>query len=106
MDATRQQTFGELIRSYRRRAGLTQEELAERAELSPRGLLYLERDERHPFPGTVRRLADALGLEGDDLLDFLAGGERANARDSNLPMSRETVAVDGMPVQLTPFVGR
>src|SRR5579859_7983422 len=56
VNTVQRQTFGELVRRYRRRSGLTQEELAERAELSPRGLIYLERNERHPQPGTARRL--------------------------------------------------
>ena len=54
-------TFGALLKRYREAAGLTQEELAERAELSVRGLIYLERGQRRPYPSTVRRLADALG---------------------------------------------
>ena len=55
-------TVGELIRRYREIAGLSQEALAERAGLSPRGLLYLERGMRRPYPDTLRRLADALSL--------------------------------------------
>ncbi|HZS86553.1 MAG TPA: tetratricopeptide repeat protein [Chloroflexota bacterium] len=57
-----QRTVGELIRRYRELAGLSQEALAERATMSPRGLLYLERGLRRPYPATLRRLADALGL--------------------------------------------
>ena len=55
-------SFGDLLRRYREAAGLSQEALAERAELSPRGLLYLERGRRRPYPDTLRRLADALSL--------------------------------------------
>ncbi|HEX8918708.1 MAG TPA: tetratricopeptide repeat protein [Chloroflexota bacterium] len=71
-----QSTFGELIRRFRRREGLTQEELAERAELSPRGLIYLERGERRPQPGTARRLADALNLSGEERTALLAVDEQ------------------------------
>ena len=53
---------GDLIRRYREAAGLSQEALAERAGLSPRGLLYLERGKHRPYPGTLIRLADALAL--------------------------------------------
>jgi predicted ATPase/transcriptional regulator with XRE-family HTH domain len=53
---------GELLRRYRETAGLSQEALAERAGLSSRGLLYLERGLRRPYPATLRRLADALSL--------------------------------------------
>lgn len=55
-------TFGELLRRQRRAARLSQEELAERAELSPRGLRYLEHGSRAPYPDTVRRLIAALEL--------------------------------------------
>jgi class 3 adenylate cyclase len=86
--------FGALLRRYRRRAGLTQEELAERAELSPRGLIYLERDERHPQPGTARRLADALGLSDQERTAFLASIEDAEATDGEEP--GESLAATGI----------
>ncbi len=56
------QAVGDLLRRYREIAGLSQEALAERAGLSARGLLYLERGGRRPYPATLRRLADALSL--------------------------------------------
>jgi predicted ATPase/transcriptional regulator with XRE-family HTH domain len=55
--------FGVLLRHLREEAGLTQEALAERASLSERGLRYLETGAREPYPATVVRLAEALGLE-------------------------------------------
>src|SRR4051812_35349249 len=55
-------SFADLLRRYRLRAGLTQEELAEAAGLSVRGLRYLERGLRHPTRDTVGRLASALAL--------------------------------------------
>ena len=46
---------------------MTQEELAERANLSVRGISNLERGVRRtPYLDTVRRLADALDLMGED----------------------------------------
>ena len=60
--AATDRTVGDLIRRYREIAGLSQEALAERAGVSPRGLLYLERGRRRPYPDTLRRLADALSL--------------------------------------------
>jgi len=59
-------SFGELLGQHRAEAGLTQEVLAERAELSVRGLRYLEQGVRRPHPATVRRLADALALRPDE----------------------------------------
>src|SRR3954466_631639 len=58
-------TFGELLRDHRRAAGLTQEELAERAGVSPRSISGLERGDAHiPRRDTVALLVRALGLEG------------------------------------------
>ncbi|MBD3784808.1 MAG: helix-turn-helix transcriptional regulator [Micrococcales bacterium] len=61
-------SFGSLLRSYRRRAALTQEELAERAGLAATAVSALERGQRtRPYPHTVRALATALGLATHDL---------------------------------------
>src|SRR5690349_7140231 len=59
-------SFGDLLRRYREAAGLSQEALAEHAGLSPRGILYLERGMHRPYPGTLRRLADALSLTSQE----------------------------------------
>src|SRR5260221_1045850 len=53
--------FGTRLRSQRLAAGVTQEQLAERAGLSVRGIQDLERGARRvPHAETVRRLASAL----------------------------------------------
>ena len=58
-------SFGDLLRQLRSAASLSQEELAERAGLSVRGISDLERDLRQaPRLETVRLLADALALSG------------------------------------------
>jgi transcriptional regulator with XRE-family HTH domain len=55
--------FGGRLRRHREAAGLSQEELAERAGLTGKAISALERGERqHPYPQTVRALADALSL--------------------------------------------
>ena len=59
--------FGILLRQHRIAAGLTQSDLAERANLSVRGISDLERNARKaPHPQTVRQLATALGLTDDE----------------------------------------
>ena len=59
--------FGELLRRNRLAAGLTQEALAELAGMSSRGIADLERGARRwPYPATVRRLAEGLGLAKAD----------------------------------------
>ena len=58
--------FAEVLRGMREAAGLTQEELAFRARLSPHAVSALERGvRRRPYPHTVRSLADALELSED-----------------------------------------
>ncbi len=66
--ATSQSTaFGTLLRRYRVRAGLTQEQLAERAGLSARAITALERGvNRAPQRDTFRLLVDALGLADEE----------------------------------------
>src|SRR5262245_22121319 len=51
-----------MLRHYREVAGLSQEALAERAGMSARAIRYLERGSTHPYPDTLRRLAEALVL--------------------------------------------
>src|SRR5262245_42597577 len=63
VDGAEPSSFGEVLRRVRFEAGLTQEDLAERAGLSARGVQDLERGlRRSPYPATTRRLAEALGL--------------------------------------------
>src|SRR5579871_1128513 len=59
--------FGGLLKRYRGLAGLTQEQLAERAGLSTRGLQDLENGRsRAPHTATVQLLIEALALAPDD----------------------------------------
>ena len=67
--------FGARLRRAREAAGLTQEELAARAGLTPNAVGALERGEhRHPYPATVRALAAALGLTDDERAALAAVG--------------------------------
>ena len=53
-----------MLRALRERAGLTQEELAERAGLTSHAISALERGVRtRPYPHTIRSLATALDLD-------------------------------------------
>jgi predicted ATPase/DNA-binding XRE family transcriptional regulator len=64
MDATKSRVFSELLRHFRREARLSQEQLAERAGLSVRGISDLERGARlAPRLDTVHVLANGLGLD-------------------------------------------
>ncbi len=55
--------FGDELRRLRKRAGMSQELLADRAGLSPEAVSLLERGRRSPRMTTMRLLADALELD-------------------------------------------
>lgn len=70
--------LGTWLRQRRERAGLTQEELAERAGMTARGIAALEQGRRkRPYPHTVRALASALGLTDAERSDLVAIANRA-----------------------------
>ena len=65
--------FGRLVKRLRIAADLTQEELAERASVSPRLISELERGSVHrPRRDTVQLLADGLRLRGSERDAFIA----------------------------------
>jgi predicted ATPase/DNA-binding XRE family transcriptional regulator len=94
--------FGALLREFRTTAGLTQEELAERARLSKRGLQDLERGvSRRPRRDTLELLARALQLSGPDREALgAAAGEKC------LPPGPAVQAIAPPSGNLVPLVGR
>lgn len=118
---------GDWLRKQRKAAGLTQEELAERAGVSPRTVANLERGKtRQPYPSSLRSLVRALGLPDtvsaglirrnrlDDAGPASAGTEGdGDSPDIEPPALRQEPAADAqgpVPRQLPsvtgPFVGR
>jgi transcriptional regulator with XRE-family HTH domain/tetratricopeptide (TPR) repeat protein len=78
--------FGELLRQWRRAAGLTQEELAARAGMSFRGVSDLERGvNRSARRETVQMLADALQLGAHDRTAFQVAARASAAAPAPLP---------------------
>jgi tetratricopeptide (TPR) repeat protein/DNA-binding XRE family transcriptional regulator len=63
-------TFGHILRTHRLRQGLSQADLAVRAGLAERSVRGIEIGRVRPRPGTVRLLAEALGLAGAELERF------------------------------------
>lgn len=111
--------FGTLLRRYREGAGLSQNDLAERAGLTGQAIGRLERGERrYPYPDTVRRLADALHLgeqEGASLHTAVPRGKTSSPRtEGSLPLPpaplndaiRIPGNLPGLPTPLTPLLGR
>jgi predicted ATPase/transcriptional regulator with XRE-family HTH domain len=72
-------SFAELLRRWRRAAGLTQADLAERAGVGVRTVRDLERGRSsRPQRTTVELLASALGLAGPERTDFTAAARGAS----------------------------
>ncbi|HZG46597.1 MAG TPA: helix-turn-helix transcriptional regulator [Allosphingosinicella sp.] len=63
------QLLGQNVRRYRKLKGLTQEQLAHRAEMERSYVSDLERGERNPSVKALGRLAEALEIEPKLLLD-------------------------------------
>ena len=105
-------SFGAILRSYRRAAELTQEELAERAGISARSVSDLERGTSHtPRRDTVEMLAGALGLGDDERVALQAAlnhrrGPRPASTEDHPSPSPAVPARHNLPRQLTSFVGR
>ena len=74
--------FGFLLRQRRRKAGLTQEELAARSGLSVRTISNLERGSGRPYRRTAETLAEALALDVPAAADFLALARAARMPDA------------------------
>jgi predicted ATPase/DNA-binding XRE family transcriptional regulator len=96
--------FGGLLRHYRVAAGLTQEELAERAGVSTRGISDLERG-AHGLPrkDTLQLLLDALALSPNDRAALVAVARRpATTRERR----ERGDCHPGLPLPLTSLIGR
>lgn len=63
---------GRKVRQLRLRNRMTQQELAHRAKLSVTQVSRIEKDAQTPRFSTVDRLAAALGVDPDDLIDLPA----------------------------------
>jgi len=96
--------FGGLLRRYRVAAGLTQEELAERAGVSTRGVSDLERG-AHGLPrkDTLQLLLDALALSPADRTTLVAAARRPATTRARRERGNR---YPGLPIPLTPLVGR
>jgi predicted ATPase/DNA-binding XRE family transcriptional regulator len=105
--------FGELLRTFRIRSGLSQEALSEASGVSVRTISDLERGQRpSAHLATVRMLANALAIAADEYRQLL---EAANP-DARLPEQRAIAHVRSgigsaewtapLPAITTPFIGR
>lgn len=105
-----EETFGQRLRRLRTAAGLSQEELAERAGLASSAIGALERGERRqPYPHTVLALSTALGLTAEERSALIRAvpprGSTAGRTPGMAPADNEP-ARPHVPVPLTPLIGR
>lgn len=104
-----QERFGDRLRLYREAAGYSQEQLAELTGLSSNAIGALERGERkRPYPDTIRRLSDALGL-GDEARSQFVAASRARGESAPAPPSDPNPQPRGLgelPGEPTPLIDR
>ena len=115
VEGENERAFGVLLRQQRLAAGLTQEELAERAGMGRRSIQHLERGEVQPQRVTAHRLAVALALTGEQRAQFeaLAGPsprQRGPSEGSDAALAPAFApgaqTRHNLPLQLTSFIGR
>jgi predicted ATPase/DNA-binding CsgD family transcriptional regulator/transcriptional regulator with XRE-family HTH domain len=100
-------TFGARLRSHRLRAGLSQEALAERADLSGATLSALEQGlRRAPYPHTVRSLSAALGLSAEESAAFVEAARPPARKAMHRAPVPDPPRRATLPRPLTSLVGR
>jgi tetratricopeptide (TPR) repeat protein/transcriptional regulator with XRE-family HTH domain len=106
--------FAARLNAFRRLAGLSQQELAERSGLSTRAISNLERARtRWPHPETLSRLADALQLDDEARRKLAAAAGRRLARtvtaapeDKPPPDGGALMVPQQLPGPVRHFIGR
>ncbi|HEX6542811.1 MAG TPA: helix-turn-helix domain-containing protein, partial [Ktedonobacterales bacterium] len=101
--------FASLLRQYRRRSGLTQEELAERAGISAGAVSLMERGiTLIPQRATLDMLSTALTLSGDETAIFFEKARLARLADNAVEAHVSSGDVGGgdLPIPFTPLIGR
>lgn len=80
--------FGERLAAFRKAAGFTQEELSKELGVSRRMIAYYEGETQHPPTTILPRLAQALGVSVDELLNG-NGRREAPPRPMNSRLQRK-----------------
>ena len=73
--------FGESLKELRLNHGLSQRELGERLGVSQQTVAQYERAEDPPKMKTIKRLADAMGMDSQEILAFAAMSQVNNLVD-------------------------
>lgn len=101
-EAVSSQRLGDRVRALRRRAGLTLNELAERAGVSRAMLSKVERGEKNPTLVVAARVAEGLGVTLTRLIEAEEGGKavvipkerRRVMRDPESGFERQAISPD------------
>ena len=72
---TSQLEFGERLTDLRKRAGLTQQQLADAVDISRRMIAYYEGDRTPAFAVVIPKIAATLGISTDELLGAVPASE-------------------------------
>jgi predicted ATPase/DNA-binding XRE family transcriptional regulator len=102
--------FGECLRSFRINRGLSQQMLAERANISVAAICALERGRRQaPYRETLALIASALQLDGDARAELSEAALASRPRRIKVrprPISPGSAIDHNLPWHLTSFHGR
>lgn len=75
--------FATVLRDRRERAGLTQEDLAERADVSARFISFLENGRRQPTLSAIAALSAGIGASMVDVIGQVEARYRSDAADGS-----------------------
>lgn len=89
-------TFGERIVYFRESKGLSQKALAELAGITANRLYYYEKDKREPDVETIKAIASALNITGDDLLGTPWATKKAPASEDAGEEEKVQMVVQGL----------
>jgi transcriptional regulator with XRE-family HTH domain len=104
--------LGARLRARRKSGGLSQEQLAQRAGMSIRALRDIESGRtEYPHAGSLRRLADAVALQGEARAEFLELAQRPGPAVTMTPArvaasARVAVVPRQLPPSVRQFAGR
>ena len=70
MVTKKDQQFGKNLKKLRKSAGLTQEQLAEKAKVSTTYLAYIETGTKRPSLKVINKIAEVLGVKTKDLFPY------------------------------------
>jgi len=86
--------FGARLVAMRKAAGYTQQELAQEIDVSRRMIAYYEGETQHPPTTILPRLAQALGISADDLLNGDGRQKAARPEPVNTRLRRKLQMIE------------